>query len=408
MRNPVYFDHHATTPVDERVFAEMQKYFCEEFGNAGSAHCFGRAVKAACERARDAIADSFGAASSGEVIITSGATESNNMALKGVAASYGSEGRHIITSQVEHYSVIATCKYLETLGFEVTYLPPDSYGMVSADSVKAALRSGQRGTTNRTILVSLIAANNEIGTINPIEEISQVCRAGGVFFHVDGAQAVGKIPFEASGWGVDLVSLSGHKIYGPKGIGALYKNSQRANFNLVPLMHGGGQEFGLRSGTVPVSLVVGLGKACALAMEEQDRDAAHLMQLRDYLLTELSRHGIQFRLNGHPEKRLPGNASVCFAGIESELLSLGFKDIAASSTSACSAGKAQPSHVLRAIGLSCEEALATVRFGFGRRNTQEEVSEAVQQIAANYKKFADSGLSNAAGINVKKVAGKKI
>jgi cysteine desulfurase len=393
MRQPIYFDHHATTPVDERVFAEMQPYFCQEFGNAGSAHCFGRSVKAACERARDAIADAFGAESANEVIITSGATESNNLALKGIAAAYGAEGRHIITSQVEHYSVIATCRYLETLGFDVTYLAPDKFGMVSADSVRSALRSGERGTTNRTILVSLIAANNEIGTINPIREIADVCREHGAFLHIDGAQAVGKIPFEASAWGIDLVSMSGHKIYGPKGIGALFKNSKRSNLNLVPLLHGGGQEFGLRSGTVPVSLVVGLGKACALACEEMDQESVHLAELRKLLLSELEKHGIEFGLNGHPERRLPGNASIVFKNIESELLALGFKDIAVSSTSACSAGKAQPSHVLKAIGLSADEALCTVRFGFGRKNRREEITESVAQIARNYHKFAAKPVS---------------
>jgi cysteine desulfurase len=389
MRQPVYFDHHATTPVDERVFEEMKRYFCQEFGNTGSSHCFGKSVKQVCEQARDAVADAFGAKSSAEVVFTSGATESNNLALKGAAYGYSSKGRHIVTTNVEHPSVLATCQFLQTQGFDVTYLPVDKFGAVSAADILATLRHGAAGTTDRTILVSILAANNEIGTINPIQEIATVCRNADVLLHVDGAQAVGKIPFEASDWGVDFVSMSGHKIYGPKGIGAFYMNSERAPYNLVPLMHGGGQEFGMRSGTLPVSLVVGLGKACAIACEEMEKDSAHQVELRNFLMSELKRLEVEFSLNGHPECRLPGNASISFANIESELLALGFKNIAVSSTSACSAGKSKPSHVLTAIGLSADQAMATVRFGFGRQNTEAEVAEAVQQIAANYRKFRE-------------------
>jgi cysteine desulfurase len=392
MRQPVYFDHHATTPVDERVFEEMKPYFCQEFGNTGSVHCFGKSVKQACEQARDAVADAFGAKNPAEVVFTSGATESNNLALKGVAYGYASKGRHIITTKVEHPSVLATCQFLQTQGYEVTYLPVDQYGAVSANEIAQAIRNGIPGTTDRTILVSVIAANNEIGTINPIQEIAAVCRSADVLLHVDGAQAVGKIPFEASAWGVDFVSMSGHKIYGPKGIGAFYINSERAPYQLVPLMHGGGQEFGIRSGTLPVSLVVGLGKACAIACEEMDKDSIHQSELRHFLISELRRHNIEFSLNGHPERRLPGNASISFAHIESELLALGFKNIAVSSTSACSAGKAKASHVLTAIGLTPDQAMSTVRFGFGRQNTEADVAEAVEQIAANYRKFSEPPL----------------
>lgn len=390
MKLPIYFDHHATTPVDARVFEAMKPFFCEEYGNAGSTHCFGRRVKIACAKARESVAALFGAKNPSDVILTSGATESINLAVKGSAFALSDKGKHIITSQAEHKAVLASCAFLETLGFEISYLPVDKHGLVTPDQLRSAIRNGKVGSKDKTILVSLIAANNEIGSIMDLKGLATACQENDLVFHLDGAQAVGKIPFSAFDLGVDLVSMSGHKIYGPKGIGALYRNSARSNLALVPLIHGGGQEGGLRSGTMPVSLVIGLGKASELAKQEGETNNLHLKSLRDFLLKELNEQQISFSLNGHPENRLSGNVSVTFQGIEAELLALGFKDIAVSTTSACNSGTPSPSHVLKSIGLTDDQASQTVRFGFGRQNTREEIKEAVAQIAVNYHKFCEN------------------
>jgi cysteine desulfurase len=387
-RPPVYFDHHATTPVDEHVYAAMMPYFCGEFGNAGSTHCFGRKVRPACDQARKQVANLVGTDRQSDIVFTSGATESNNMAIKGVAFGHAHIGRHIITTNIEHQSVLATCRYLETIGYDVTYVPCDEFGQVSAQAIERQMRHGAAGTRERTVLISVMGANNEIGTINPVREISELAREHGVFFHVDGAQMVGKIPFSVREIAADLVSLSAHKIYGPKGIGALYVNSARTDMTLTPLVHGGGQEFGLRSGTMPVGLVVGLGAACEIAQTKVKSDQGKLQLLVDEMWSVLKAGEVAFELNGHPSDRLPGNMNICVKNIESELLDLCFKDIAVSSTSACSAAKRAPSHVLKAIGRSDDEALSSVRFGFGRSNTIEEVRSAADRIVASYRKFA--------------------
>jgi len=387
-RPPVYFDHHATTPVDEQVYAAMMPYFCGEFGNAGSTHCFGRKVRPACDQARKQVAALVGTERVSDIVFTSGATESNNMAIKGVAFGSSHIGRHIITSKIEHQSILATCRYLETIGYEVTYVPCDQYGQVSAEAIEREIRHGAVGTKDRTVLISIMGANNEIGTINPVRAISDLAKEHGIFFHIDGAQMVGKIPFSVMDVPADLVSLSAHKIYGPKGIGALYVNGSRADMALTPLVHGGGQEFGLRSGTMPVGLVVGLGAACEIAYSKVGQDQVKLQELVDEMWSALTAGEVEFSLNGHPRERLPGNLNICVRNIESELLDLCFKDIAVSSTSACSAAKRAPSHVLKAIGRSDDEALASVRFGFGRSNSLEEVRAAADRIVNGYRKFA--------------------
>ncbi len=385
---PIYFDHHSTTPVDSRVFEAMQAYFCENYGNAGSNHCFGIKVKEACRLARLEIAQLMGAKDPSEIILTSGATESINLAIKGCAFANSDIGKHIITSQAEHKATLASCQFLETIGYRVTYLPVDRHGLISLAQLKEAVESQARLKDGKTILVSLIAANNEIGSIQDLEAIADFCRSKSITLHLDGAQTVGKVRFSASDLGVDLVSMSGHKIYGPKGIGALFINKQSHSRPLVPLIHGGGQEEGMRSGTLAVSLVIGLGKACELARLEMDANNRHQEGLVAHLIKGLREKNIPFSVNGHPERKLSGNASITFQGIEPELLGFGFKDIAVSTTSACNAGTSSASHVLLALGLSEKEALSTVRFGFGKQNTIAEVDQALDQIAKNYHKFA--------------------
>jgi cysteine desulfurase len=387
----IYFDYHATTPVDPRVAQKMWPYFTEIFGNAGSSHCFGLEPKKACKHARKQLAALFGATIDSEVIFTSGATESNNLAIKGIGMARRSIGRHIITSAVEHWSVIAACKHMETEGFEVSYLEPDSYGQIQPEQVQQAIRKGAEGTSERTILISIMGANNEIGTINDVAEIGKIAHENDVVFHVDGAQCVGKMPFVVKDLNVDLVSMSGHKIYGPKGVGALYiRDGVLKNNALQVQIHGGGQEGGLRAGTQPVPLLVGLGEAAELARLEMAKDCEHLLNLRRLLITELQSKGVPFGVNGHPEERLSGNAHLTFEGIEGEFLQIAFRNIAVSSTSACSANKDQPSHVLTAIGLNMAQAGCSVRFGFGRFNVEQEVHQAVAEILDVYRKYASA------------------
>ncbi len=393
MQLPIYLDNNATTPVDERVIAAMMPFFTDKFGNVASRHCFGRAVKGACDQAREQVAALLGA-SAGDIIFTSGATESINLAIKGIAEGCAADGRHIITSKIEHKAVLDSCAALEQKGFAVTYLDVDAYGMLSPESVQSAIRKGALGTLDRTILVSFMAANNEIGTINPTQKIIDIARAAGVRVHVDAAQAAGKIPCRAAEWGADLVSVSAHKIYGPKGVGALYVRRESPQVKICAQIHGGGQECGLRSGTLAVPLVVGLGTACALAQDSLEDEMHELAELRHRLWTGIQQAVPEARLNGHPVHRLPGNLHVTFPNIDGELLSVGMRDIAVSSSSACSSDAAKPSYVLKAIGRTDDEAFSSIRFGIGRFNTAAEIDFALGKITATAKRFGKKKVSS--------------
>jgi cysteine desulfurase len=367
----VYMDYAATTPVDKEVIAAMMPYFDTYYGNASSLHSFGRDADDAIEESRKKVADLL-SANADETIFTAGGTESDNLAIKGVAYlnkdKRGSKGPHIITSAIEHPAVLETCKHLEKQGFKVKYLPVDKYGIVKLDEV-------ERSISKDTFLITIMYANNEIGTIEPIEEIGRIARKNGIIFHTDAVQAIGKIPIDVNKLNIDLLSISSHKIYGPKGVGALYI---RKGVKLQPLTHGGGHEKGLRSSTYNTPGIVGLGKACELGKKRRDKDIAHLKNLRDMLLKEILNIE-QSYLNGHPEKRLVNNAHFHFTAIEGEslILSLDDKGIAASTGSACSSTKLQASHVLIAIGLDPAAAHGSLRLTLGRENTGEDVSYVV-------------------------------
>lgn len=366
MKLPIYLDNNSTTRTDPRVVEAMLPYFTEVYGNAASRnHPFGWAAEKAVDDARDQIGKLIGATGK-EVIFTSGATESTNLALKGVAAMYKKKGNHFVTQVTEHKATLDTCKRLERDGCLVTYLPTDKFGRVSADQVRAAL-------TDKTICVSVMAANNEIGTVQPLAEIGKVCKEKGVLFHTDAVQAVGKLPVDVQAMGVDLLSLSGHKIYGPKGIGALYVRKKDPRVRLEPMIDGGGHERGMRSGTLPVPLIVGLGKACEIARHEMADEIARTYALRERLRTRIMDRLPETYLNGHPTERLPGNLNLSFAYVEGEGLMMGMKDVAVSSGSACTSASLEPSYVLRALGVGDELAHSSIRFGVGRFNTQEEI-----------------------------------
>lgn len=379
MKLPVYMDNHATTPVDPRVLDEMMPYFKDRFGNVGSGHLCGRDVRQPVVTARKQVADMIGAQPS-EIVFTSGATESDNLAIKGIAWANRDKGRHIITCVTEHKAVLDTCKYLSEKGFDVTFLPVNEYGQISVDEVKATLRLGREGTTDRTILMTLMGANNEIGTIHPINEIGKLLRSHGIVFHVDAAQTAGKIPFNVKDACIDLASFSAHKMYGPKGIGALYVRQCEPKLNIELQMHGGGQEYGIRSGTLAVPMIVALGKAADLAREELHQEMVHLRKLRDRLQKGICDQLAGVKVNGHPTERVPGNLSLTFKDLDGEMLMLSLKDICCSATSACSAAATQPSHVLRAIGLTADEAFASLRFGVGRFNTEEEIDYVIKKV----------------------------
>lgn len=383
---PIYMDNHATTPVDSRVLDEMLPYLRDKFGNVGSGHICGRDVRDPVTKARMQVAGLIGAQPN-EILFTSGATESDNLAIKGTAFAHEGQGKHIITAVTEHKAVLDTCKFLEGKGFAVTYLPVDRYGMVDVDLVRRSIRKGKVGTTDRTILVSLMGGNNEVGTIHPMAEIGNMLRGEGVFFHIDAAQTAGKIPFNVNAVQADLASISAHKIYGPKGIGALYVRRSNTALQLEPQMQGGGQEFGLRSGTLAVPMIVALGKACQIAMEELEAENEHLAKMREALWVGLQTNLSNVRLNGHPTERLPGNLNVTFTGLDGEMLMLALKNVCCSATSACSAQMQAPSHVLKAIGLSDDDALASIRFGLGRFNTLDEVQYVVQNVIEAVKKL---------------------
>jgi cysteine desulfurase len=359
-------DNNATTRTDPRVVEAMIPFFTEEYGNAASRnHPFGWHAEKAVDDARDEIAKIIGATGK-EVIFTSGATESNNLALKGVAAMYKKKGDHIVTVATEHKCVLDTCKRLERDGLKVTYLPVDEFGRVTAEQVRAAL-------TDKTILVSVMMANNEIGTVQPIAEIGKVCKEKGVLFHTDAVQAVGKLPIDVQKMGVDLLSLSAHKMYGPKGIGALYVRKKDPRVRLEPIIDGGGHERGMRSGTLPVPLIVGLGKAAQIARTEMADEIARTYALRERLRTRIMDRLPETYLNGHPTERLPGNLNLSFAYVEGEGLMMGIKDVAVSSGSACTSASLEPSYVLRALGVGDELAHSSIRFGIGRFTTEQEV-----------------------------------
>ena len=373
MNLPIYMDSHATTPVDRRVLEAMLPYFCEDYGNAASRnHSFGWRAEEAVERAREQIARLIGAKPR-EIIFTSGATESDNLALKGVAEMYQEKGDHIITQVTEHKAVLDTAKRLERQGFEVTYLPVDRDGLVDPNDVRSALRE-------TTILISIMAANNEIGTLQPVEEIGRIAKEREVLFHSDAAQALGKIPVDVRAWGTDLVSLSAHKMYGPKGVGALYVRGRDPRVRLSPMMDGGGHERGMRSGTLDVPGIVGFGAACELAFQEMEAEAERIRALRDRLQSGILSHLEEVYLNGHPDRRLPGTCNLSFAYVEGESLVTGLNDIALSSGSACTSVGHESSHVLEALGLNTEMIDSSLRFCLGRFNTEEEVDYVIQKV----------------------------
>jgi cysteine desulfurase len=368
---PIYLDCHATTPVDDRVLATMLPYFTEHFGNAASVgHVYGWEAEAAITQARGTLADAIHATPE-EIIFTSGATEANNLAIKGVAEAYFNQGRHIITVQTEHNAVLDPCHYLESLGFEITVLPVQPDGLIDLVLLEKTLRDD-------TILVSVMAANNEIGVVQPLEAIGSLCRDRRILFHTDAAQAIGKIPLDVEAMKIDLMSLTAHKVYGPKGIGALYVRRRQPRVQLAPQLHGGGHERGLRSGTLYTPQIVGFAKAVQLAIEEMPSGSEQLRGLRDRLWQSLQTlDGI--RLNGHATQRLPGNLNVSVDGVDGQALLLALQPaIAISSGSACTSAKIEPSHVLQALGLPESLAYASLRFGVGRFNTQEQIDRAAQ------------------------------
>jgi cysteine desulfurase len=378
---PIYMDYHATTPVDPRVLDAMLPYFREDFGNAASrSHVFGWRAEEAVEKAREEVAKLIGAVGK-EIVWTSGATESDNLAIKGVAEFYKDRGNHIITAVSEHKAVLDTCKRLEKQGYVVTYLPVDADGRVNPAAVAAALG-------DKTILVSIMLANNEIGTVNPVNAIGEVVKSRGAFFHIDAVQGVGKIPFDVQHSRADLVSLSAHKMYGPKGIGALYVR-RKPRVRITPIIDGGGHERGMRSGTLNVPGIVGFAKAAELCRLEMDEEGRRVFALRERL-----RKGIETRVpntgvNGSLEHRLPGNLNISFAFVEGEAMMMALKDVAVSSGSACTSASLEPSYVLRALGVGEEMAHSSIRFGLGRFTTADEVDYVVELVAAKVKKLRD-------------------
>jgi len=382
VKTPIYMDNNSTTRVDPRVVEAMLPYFTEKYGNAASrSHPFGWEAEKAVEEAREQVATLLGAGAK-EIIFTSGATESDNLALKGVAQMYKKKGNHVITQVTEHKAILDTCKRLEKEGFQVTYLPVDKYGQVSGDQVREAM-------TDKTILVSIMAANNEIGSLQPIKAIGKVCKERGVLFHTDAVQAIGKVPINVDEMGIDLLSLTAHKIHGPKGIGALYVRKKDPRVRLEPQIDGGGHERGMRSGTLAVPMIVGFGKACEIERVEGPEEAKRLYRLRERL-----RKGIMDRvpdtyLNGHPDERLPGNANISFAYVEGEGMMMGIKDVAVSSWSACTSASLEPSYVLRALGVGDELAHSSIRFGLGRFNTEEEVDYVIDHVVREVNRLRE-------------------
>jgi cysteine desulfurase len=374
MALPIYLDNNATTRCDPRVVEAMLPHFGEHYGNAASRHhVFGQQAEAAVERAREQVAQLIGA-SPREVVFTSGATEANNLALKGAAAMLRQQGNHLVTTAVEHKAVLDVCRRLQRDGFDVTVLPVDRHGRVSAEQVAAAL-------TDRTILVSVMAANNEVGTLQPVAAVGRLCKERRVLFHCDAAQAGGKLPLDVEALGVDLLSLSAHKMYGPKGVGALYVRRRQPHVRLEPLLDGGGHERGMRSGTLPVPLIVGFGVACDLCRDEMAAEAGRLTRLRERLRQGLQGQVAETFLNGHPTERLPNNLNLSFAHVHGEALLMGLRGVAVSSGSACTSANVEPSYVLKALGVDDELAHASLRFGLGRFTTEAEIDFAIEEVA---------------------------
>jgi cysteine desulfurase len=383
LKFPIYMDNHATTPVDPRVVEAMLPYFSEHFGNAASrTHAFGWRAEAAVDDARDTIAQLINAESGKEIVFTSGATESDNLAIKGAAEYYQGKGNHIVTTTIEHKAVLDSCKRLEKQGCTITYVPAGKDGIVDPDDIKNAL-------TDKTILVSIMLANNEVGTIQPIGEIGKITRERGVLLHVDAVQGIGKTPFDVRAMNVDLASISAHKIYGPKGVGALYVRRSKPRVRLIAQMDGGGHERGNRSGTLNVPSIVGFAKACEILIKEGAAEAEKLRGLRDRLWKKFQRELDQVILNGHPERRLPGNLNVSFAFVEGEGLMMAIKDVAVSSGSACTSSSLEPSYVLRSMGLDEDMAHSSIRFGLGRFNTEEEVDYVGDLVTGKVNKLRD-------------------
>jgi cysteine desulfurase len=382
MKLPIYMDYHATTPVDPRVVDAMLPYFTQHFGNPASRnHSFGWEAEEAIEAARKQVADLIGA-NVKEIIFTSGATEANNLAIKGAAEMYREKGNHIITCVTEHKAVIDTCKKLEKQGSRVTYLPVQKDGRISLDELQAAI-------TDKTILITIMAANNEIGVLQPIAEIGAIAKAKGILFHTDAVQAVGKVPFDVNQNKVDLVSLSAHKLYGPKGVGALYVRRRNPRVLLAEQISGGGHERGMRSGTLNVPGIVGLGAAAALAKAEMATEAARLSALRDRLNQKFHENLDEIYVNGSMEHRLPHNLNISFAYVEGESLLMGINDVAVSSGSACTSASLEPSYVLKALGAGDDLAHSSIRFGLGRWSSEEEVDYVVEKLTSVVRRLRE-------------------
>jgi len=379
---PIYMDNHATSPLDSRVLEAMMPYLTNKFGNAASRnHSFGWEAEQAVETAREQIAKLIGATAK-EIIFTSGATESNNLAIKGIAEMYRERGNHIITQVTEHKAVLDTCKRLEKYGYRVTYLPVKADGLIDLEDLKRAM-------DDKTIIVSIMYANNEIGVIQPVREIGKLCHEKGVLFHTDAVQAVGKVPVNVIQDNIDVLSLSGHKIYGPKGVGALYVRRRNPRVQIAAQIDGGGHERGMRSGTLNVPGIVGLGAACEIARTEMDTEAAYLRGLRDRLQNKLESELDYIHINGSMEHRLPGNLNVSFVYVEGESLLMGINDVAVSSGSACTSATLEPSYVLKALGLGDDVAHSSIRFGLGRFNTQSEVDYVAAKVIDIVKKLRE-------------------
>jgi cysteine desulfurase len=382
MKLPIYMDYHATTPMDPRVFEAMKPYFLQTFGNAASRnHSFGWEAEEAVEKSRKQIASLIGATAK-EIVFTSGATESNNLALKGVAEMYAEKGNHIITAATEHKAILDTCKRLEKHGVRVTYLPVQTNGLVDLEQLQAAI-------TDKTILISIMYANNEIGVIQPIAELGKIAKSKGVLLHTDATQAVGKVPVNVIKDNVDLMSMSGHKMYGPKGVGALYVRRKSPRVQITSQMDGGGHERGMRSGTLNVPGIVGLGEACALCQAEMPEESKRMAFLRDKLRDKLQSELDETYINGTMEHRLPNNLNISFAYVEGESLLMGINDIAVSSGSACTSATLEPSYVLKALGAGDDLAHSSIRFGLGRFNTEEEVDYVAAKVIDVVKKLRE-------------------
>jgi cysteine desulfurase len=385
LKLPIYMDNHATTPVDPRVLEAMLPYFSEKFGNAASRnHPFGWTADKAVETARAQVAKLVGAAAD-EIVFTSGATESDNLAIKGVAEMNKEKGNHIITAVTEHKAVLDSCKHLEKYGYCVTYLPVQKDGLIDLDNLKHAM-------DDKTILVSIMAANNEIGVLQPIADIGKICRERGVIFHTDAAQAVAKVPIDVNKQNIDLMSIAAHKMYGPKGVGALYVRRKDPEVRISAIIDGGGHEHGMRSGTLNVPGIVGLGKACAIASEEMAREACHLAGLRNRLRDRIMNRLSGVSVNGSMEHRLPGNLNLSFAGVDGESFLTGLDDIAVSSGAACTSAKLEPSYVLKALGCEDELATSSIRFGLGRFNTEAEVDYVADRVVETVQQLRELAL----------------